>query len=134
MTTTLTTARNELLEQLITRAGSARVRCDGGSMEPTVRVGTDVEVRPCDRPRPGDVVLFRNRTGLVLHRVLWYIKPLDRFVHIGDCPGARAGIASCDQILGVATVPRQIPGLAAQWSGLRYIARAAAGRIRRAAS
>jgi len=119
------------LAGVLVKSGSATVRCIGESMEPTVARGANVTIERCNAPRSGDVVLFRSGDELVLHRVLWCTPFLDRFAHVGDRPGARAGISSPANIIGRARLPRRVPGLSTQWRGLWRIAESAAARLRR---
>ena len=68
-------------------------RAEGESMHPTIRHGELVTVAPA-RPadiEADDIVLYRNRRGIVAHRVV-RIEPLgrgrDAFVLCGDAPAA----------------------------------------------
>jgi signal peptidase I len=86
------------------------VVCGGPSMAPTVTVGQRVRVRPCERLLPGDVVVFKSRTGEVhvLHRVVLTVPGLPWFVHMGDAPSAKPGLAHTVQVVGRATeLPRR---------------------------
>ncbi len=112
------------------------VICGGRSMEPTVKAGQRVRVRPCGKLRAGDVVVFKSRTSEthVLHRVVLKVPGLPWFVHLGDSPEAKAGLASTSQVEGRADLPRQRPTLRNRWSGLERVVRGArnlAGRLRK---
>ena len=54
----------------------AQLTVSGTCMEPSLKEGSRITLRPCDGPvRVGDVVLLRTAAGLRLHRVL---------LHFGD--------------------------------------------------
>jgi signal peptidase I len=88
-----------------------RVRVRGGCMEPVVRDGEEVLVRPRRLYLPGDVIVFRRMTGdLAAHRVLGWRRA--GVVTKGDhCDEHDAPVAR-DRIVGVverddAVTPRQ---------------------------
>jgi len=107
--------------------------CAGHSMLPTVQPGDRVEVRVGERHRPGDVVLFEGSGGDydVLHRFILKLPFVPYFVHLGDAPEARVGLARCDRIIGRAQLPRRSPRLRDYCAGLWLAARfAATGALR----
>lgn len=60
-----------LLAQVLADGKSARLGVEGRCMEPLIRAGDRVEIRPPETPRHGAVVLARNHQGdLVCHRLL----------------------------------------------------------------
>ncbi len=80
-------------------------RAEGESMHPTIRHGELVTVAPA-RPadiEADDIVLCRNRRGIVAHRVV-RIEPRgrgrDNFVLCGDAPGAGDETVALQQVVG----------------------------------
>ena len=80
-------------------------RAEGESMHPTIRHGELVTVAPA-RPadiEADDIVLYRNRRGIVAHRVV-RIEPLgrgrDAFVLCGDAPAAEEEDVAPQQVVG----------------------------------
>jgi hypothetical protein len=129
-----TEIRAELLRDALSRTGSASVRCIGRSMEPTVRLGEDVVLEPCDDARAGDVVVLHLGDDLVLHRILWSMKGVDRVVHVGDAGDATPQIASRASIVARAIgVPSHAPGAGKRLLAAKKVARAAMTRLRRSA-
>jgi hypothetical protein len=101
------------------------VVCGGDSMTPTVRFGQRVRVVPCERIRAGDVVVLRSGSSdaHVLHRVVLKVPGLPWFVHAGDSPSCRGlSLASTDQVVGCADLPRRRPSI---WLALRGVKRVA---------
>lgn len=105
------------------------VDVDGESMSPSLELGWKVlvDTRPADIA-PGDIVLLRRPSGLLLHRALGETKLRGRSVigHVGDSPGARPGLAPLDDVIGRAVAvlaPRDAP-----WPSLDNLPR---GRRRR---
>ncbi len=80
-------------------------RAEGESMHPTIRHGELVTVAPA-RPadiKADDIVVCRNRRGIVAHRVV-RIEPLgrggDAFVLCGDSPAAGEEDVAPQQVVG----------------------------------
>ncbi len=91
-------------------------------MEPTVLRGGTFRIEPQAALRTGDVVLFESgdRTYLILHRVIWSLRPLPYFVHRGDARGG-AGIARWDHVRGRAVLPSRAPGIDDHRAALRAV-------------
>jgi hypothetical protein len=90
------------------------VEVSGRSMEPLLPQGARVVVRALQGlPAPGDVVLFRTPSGLLLHRVVGVGRGQggDRVFHRGDAARA-VGVAPAEAALGIAVAVLFPPGLA----------------------
>ena len=61
-----------IIEQLLERRTPATFRAGGPSMNPTIRDGESVRIRPlrAGDPLPGAVALYRKHDRLILHRLL----------------------------------------------------------------
>jgi hypothetical protein len=103
--------------------GAVLVRVATASMRPTLEPGARVLVRRGE-PRVGDVVLVRGAGELTLHRLIARLGA--RAVHAGDADGAGGGLCRLADVIGVAELPRQVPGV-------RLRARLVAGALARAA-
>lgn len=98
------TDAQEIIAGLLSRRTPVSFRAGGPSMNPAIRDGETVHVRPLQAgdPRPGAVVLHRKTARLVLHRLV------RRDPRTGACfIAADAALAGGDQvpaadILGVA--------------------------------
>ncbi len=95
----------EVSAQLLRGGYGIRFRAEGESMHPTIRHGELVTVAPA-RPadiEADDIVLCRNRRGVVAHRVV-RIEPLSRgreaFVLCGDGPAAGEEDVAPQQVVG----------------------------------
>jgi hypothetical protein len=104
-----------------------RVHVTTGSMAPTLPVGATPRVVPA-RPAPGDVFVFRRRSGaLVTHRLvarLWLPAVLGgaRWVQAGDAHPSRATLIRESQLLGRVESPsRPFGRLARIRLGLRAL-------------
>jgi hypothetical protein len=77
-----------LVSELLRNGHEVRVPCTGPSMLPTVRSGEWVVCEPIQpaKVRVGDVILFRRRNRIVMHRVLMCNGrgPGTRFLTRGD--------------------------------------------------
>ena len=62
----------ELVNEVVHRFGSARIRVQGSSMLPTLRPGDEVELQstPTFQIKRGDVVAFQQGERLFVHRVI----------------------------------------------------------------
>jgi hypothetical protein len=82
--------------------------------------------------------VFSGHDYEVVHRYLFKVPLLPYFVHRGDALGARAGLAHCRRIVGVAALAPRKPTAGEVLVGwvlvLRRAAARAAGSIRRALS
>jgi len=89
------------------------VVCAGDSMDPTLKFGQRVRVRPAARIRAGDVVVFTTASPdiHVIHRVMFKAPFVPWFVHKGDAAGAQAALASTLRIVGLADLPRRPPSV-----------------------
>jgi hypothetical protein len=99
------------------------IRVNGRCMQPQLQHGAVVRVRSAPRYWPGDVVVYRNRQGLLLvHRVLGYYRRRGRWqllIQADGAPGPDQG-ARPEQILGRVTdvrvtIPRRF------WAISRYL-------------
>lgn len=60
-----------LLQEVIAREGRFRWRVEGGSMAPTLRPGSEIEIAPVHVPPSlGDVVVFVADGALIVHRLV----------------------------------------------------------------
>jgi signal peptidase I len=61
-----------LLEEVLRRFGTARVRVQGSSMVPAIRPGDEVRLQSVapSETQPGDIVAFRQGERLFVHRVV----------------------------------------------------------------
>ena len=61
-----------LLEEVLRRFGTARVRVQGSSMVPTIRPGDEVrlESAAASEIQPGEIIAFRQGDRLFVHRVI----------------------------------------------------------------
>lgn len=120
-------ARIALLRDRARTRDGLTLTCAGSSMEPVIRMGQPVLVRP-GRPRRGAVAAFVNRRGSIeLHRLVLATPPLDWWVHVGDNQVSdELGLVHGSQIVGIAEVPVVAPGLATTARAAVRLARAAA--------
>jgi hypothetical protein len=114
----------------------AVIEVTGRSMEPTIALGTKVDVvglGPGDVPRAGDVALFATADPQVrlLHRVLLVFDEGGRtfVVHQGDTPGSSFGISERADVLARMTTP-PAPAGAVEELRLRRRRLAAAAYVR----
>jgi len=88
------------------------VEVGGASMEPSLRRSWRVRIAPAEVVSSGDVILFRGRSELVLHRVVEAFD--DNLVHRGDAGGGM-GLIRRTQVLGraveVVSPPEPFPVL-----------------------
>ena len=61
-----------LLQEVVQRFGSARIRVQGSSMLPSIRPGDEIEVQPIPfhEIETGDVIAYRRGDRLFAHRVI----------------------------------------------------------------
>ena len=81
---------------------SIHVVVQSRSMEPSIPMGTKVQIEPLGtRPRVGDVVLIQSSNGLLLHRVVCVFRDIDTWYifHAGET-ASYGVICSQDNILG----------------------------------
>jgi hypothetical protein len=88
------------------------VEVGGASMEPSLRRSWRVRVAPAAEISCGDVILFKGRSALVLHRVVGAFD--DYVVHRGDAGGGM-GLVRREEVLGraieVVSPPEPFPDL-----------------------
>ena len=95
----------EVSAQLLRGGYGIRFRAEGESMHPTIRHGELVTVAPAGPAdiEADDIVLCRNRRGIVAHRVV-RIEPRgqgrDAFVLCGDAPAAGEEDVTPQQVVG----------------------------------
>ena len=107
----------------------------GGSMAPTIPAGSVVSASPRVEPvKPGDVVVIRGRTALIVHRVVHTASVFGQGLvyHRGDLEGG-IGIARSESVAGhvvgiVKPVPAPVPAIAKL--NRRFRLRFAAARLR----
>lgn len=96
-------SHQEIVEALLKDKTPVAFRASGPSMNPTVRSGDLVHVRPVTLPdlRRGEVVLFRQAGRLTLHR---YVRPLrdGAIGSAGDAALVSLEIVRKEDICGVA--------------------------------
>lgn len=120
------------LRRELAALGQLDVEVIGNSMEPTLQVGEEIVVEATRRPRIGDVILYRGRSGLVAHRVILAAPWAQHFVHAGDRPGSKALVANRNAVIGRARVARKPPSLAQLRSAGSQLSRSVRGRARAA--
>jgi len=99
--------RAQLAREMAKRLEGLEMTCAGASMEPVVRQGEKVPVRP-GRVRPGDVFVFVTGGGeLEMHRLVVEL-PRGWLVHRGD-NGARYGWTRVERVVGRCELPRRRP-------------------------
>jgi hypothetical protein len=78
-----------------------RYRYTGPSMQPTLKPGQVLYTRPAARSlQPGDVVVYRDGTGFIVHRVT--VVTSDGFIARGDNnPAADPGPIPFERVMGV---------------------------------
>ncbi|HVV81868.1 MAG TPA: S24/S26 family peptidase [Kofleriaceae bacterium] len=120
-------ARLELARDRVASREGLILTCAGVSMEPAIRLGDRVRVRP-GQARRGAVAAFVNRRGTFeLHRLVLSVPGLDWWVHAGDNQVSdELGLVHRSQIVGVADVARALPRAALTARAALRLARAAA--------
>ncbi|MFQ5829299.1 MAG: signal peptidase I, partial [Candidatus Methylomirabilia bacterium] len=125
----------DLFAQLLEEGGSIRCVVNGGSMEPCIRKGDVVTVRPATFPevRIGDILVFRSnaaphRTPLTAHRVIRKsTRSRKPCLYVRGDANVFGNWVTPDAIAGtVAQIQRgsQVIGLTQRWSRLRSYVRA----------
>ncbi len=121
----------EIIAALLQQRTSVVFRAGGPSMNPAIRDGDTVSIRPpADTPPPGSVVLCQLHGRLVLHRRVRGGKRTGRYYTVGDAaveggewiaPEALLGVAEWVRHAGIA---RRLDTRRARWAGLlRYALR-----------
>ena len=120
-------ARIAILRDRARSADGLVLTCAGVSMEPVIRIGQQVLVRP-GAYRRGTVAAFVNRRGSIeLHRLVLSTPALDWWVHAGDNQVSdELGLVHGSQLVGVADVPALPPGPLMTARAAMRLARAAA--------
>lgn len=110
--------------------------CAGQSMAPTIKIGDAVEIAICARYRAGEVVVFGRSGGdyEVVHRIVCKLPFAPYFVHRGDAPESRVGLARCDHVLGRVALPRRRPRLRDLAAGFLLALRTGIARLGRLSS
>lgn len=125
--TSLRSAFDQTLRDLLASGNGARFRVAGDSMYPTIRDGDYVQVVPCDagQLRRGDIVLASTARGLTAHRI---VRTQGSLVMMrGDnAPECDAAVQSGDILGKVAQVEQMTGGLRRFDGSLKIIAVAAA--------
>lgn len=93
-----------IIEQLLRRRTPATFRAGGPSMNPTIRDGESVRIRPlrAGDPRPGAVALYRRHDRLVLHRLLRRDPATGAFLAAADAAAAGGEWIAEADLLGIA--------------------------------
>ncbi len=135
-----------LVTEILTRGLGVRFSARGGSMRPTIRGGEAITVTPVaiEAVAAGDIVLFRRRGRMVVHRVLRVLREGDvvRFLTRGDASvAADPPLEACHVLGRVVAVERDgrdvdLTGARSRWScrAARCLcaARGTVRRVRRA--
>jgi polysaccharide export outer membrane protein len=89
---------------LLQEGYSIEFRATGSSMYPTIKDGEMITVQPVEisNIKTGDIVLYRNRTGVIAHRVI-YVKGTDQLLLCGDSSNSFDAPVMPEQILGKVT-------------------------------
>ena len=114
----------KLCTELLQEGHSVKFRAPGDSMYPTICDGDEVTVTPIDAAsiKKGDIILYRNKSGITAHRVMRIIERSEarsrsaledsqnrsssetlRFILRGDAAIVFDDPVSADQILGKVT-------------------------------
>lgn len=95
-------------------------------MAPTVMPADEVAITAAAAPCSGDAVLFRGSGDFeVVHRYLFKVPFAPYFVHRGDAPSARVGVARCERIIGTARLPHRRPSAREYGAGVWAVVRVA---------
>lgn len=60
----------ELWCQALSNGNTMRFRALGGSMSPFIKNGSILSIKPTDRIFTGDVILYKGKNGIIVHRVI----------------------------------------------------------------
>ena len=93
-----------IIEQLLRRRTPATFRAGGPSMNPTIRDGESVRIRPLQAgdPPPGAVALYRKHDRLILHRLLCRDPETGAFLAAADAAAAGGEWIAEADLLGIA--------------------------------
>jgi signal peptidase I len=96
------TVEEELLCEALKKGYTMRYRALGGSMNPFIRSGSILTVKPYEGISVGDVILYKNSDGLIAHRVIKKKKVNGRnfFITKGDNLRYIDGVVYDTNILG----------------------------------
>jgi hypothetical protein len=108
----------ELLGELLARGESATFRVEGKSMHPTIVSGDVITVRGVDPADlyVGDIVAFRQRDSLIVHRIIDLQRPSDGpllFRTAGDGNSWDDGAQADDVLIGRVVLVR---GRRGEWN------------------
>jgi signal peptidase I len=98
-----------LLQEVVQRFGSARIRVQGSSMLPSIRPGDEIEVQPIPfhEIETGDVIAYRRGDRLFAHRVIGKDPGNNNLITRGDSlPQADAPVLESELLGSVAAVFR----------------------------
>ena len=121
-----------IIAELLNRRMSATFRAGGPSMNPTIRAGESVRIRPVRAGdlRPGAVLLYRKNDRLVLHRRIRRAPATGAFYAAADAATAGGEWVAEEDVLGAAEWVRRgdrirrLDGRSARMAGLlRYALR-----------
>ena len=91
--------------ELLRHGRAIRFRAPGSSMHPTIKDEDTITVDPVERTaiKPGDVLLYRSKVGVIAHRVVRIEKEngtAHQFILRGDASGSPDAPVLPHQILG----------------------------------
>ncbi len=91
-----------LVAGLLSEGRGFRFRARGRSMQPTIRDGEILHVKPVavESLRKNDIVLFAERLNFKAHRLVWIDAQQGKFITRGDSGTATDGVLEVDQIVG----------------------------------
>ena len=94
----------EIIEALLRQRTRVAFRAHGPSMNPTIRDGETVFVRPADANafHIGSVVLYRTADRLALHRIVFNDKRTKRLFLVGDASIAGGEWIPAADVIGLA--------------------------------
>jgi hypothetical protein len=93
-----------IIEELLNQHTPVAFRAGGPSMNPTIRDGEPVRIRPLQAGdlRPGAIVLYRKNARLVLHRLIRRDPKTESFYIVADAATNGGEWVAQADILGVA--------------------------------
>lgn len=94
----------QFIEGLLLQRTAVAFRAGGPSMNPTIRDGDSVRIRPLgpDDPRYGAIVLFRKNERLVLHRMVRRQRKTGCVYAVADAATEGGEWVAANDLLGVA--------------------------------
>jgi hypothetical protein len=125
-------ARMAFLRERMSSADGLELTCGGSSMEPVIRSGARVRVRPREAQIGRVAAFVTSRGEIELHRLVARV-PGGWWAHLGDNQvDPTPGLVHASHIVGIADVPERAPRPRERLRAVRRIGRAAMTVARRA--